>query len=60
MMPIMYAACMLAAAQHALVQAERKVRDGTLSNAAAQRETRNYWWRVYRAAKHNKVITTKG
>lgn len=50
-MPIMYVACMLAAAQHHLVQAERAVKAGLRCNAGAEREARDYWWSTYRAMK---------
>ena len=50
-MPLMYAACMLAAAQHRLINAERCVKAGLLGNAAEAREARDYWWRTYRALK---------
>lgn len=50
-MPLMYAACRLAESQHLLINAERCVKAGLLGNAAAAREARDYWWRMYRALK---------
>lgn len=51
LMPIGYITAMLAYSEHQYINAKRSVKAGLLGNCAAQREARDYWWKIYRQTK---------